>query len=599
MSTVLPSAAVQPAAIDDFEVLSNMLSMALGEFSLIYITYDLPSTRQRIQQRLRERFAQRNLAAIDVYEIPADDPNRRSENLLDHWPSLVRLASPQGPPDVLFVNGLERLMAQGVDRAIQPLNMARNRLRAENPYPVVIWLPERWMPEMYRFPDLTSWRSGSFFFRGDPERVRTRAAQLAERGEGPLSLIRRFVGRNRVPDAVIEEISGILPDAEAAGSPLVPRLREIIAAAPAAPVLAAPDEAGMAPLRGLITDRLLVGRDRDVAAIVASIQHVLPRFLVVWGESGCGQSLLLAEGVAPELQRRGILAIVVDGGYGDLIGVLESRFVDLNGEKLPIEAAVRRTGKTVTIILDQFEKFFRDVISATERQKVLQRLASLVDDVRVPMRLVIGIRADALGRVLEFGDRLDPLEVRKRYELKDFDTGAARDALESIGRRRGAGWAADRELLNEVIQDLASDARVKPIDVRLMAAAMSCHRVKGLGDYRTKGGHRPLLGSLIRKAIAGLSRKLTSAEWLQLLTTLVDDPPARLTLPVGAISSRSGLDLQRLKAALAELTAAELVRETEKGEYELVHDALVVRVLTAKTDSLQDRGPRRWLGVVA
>src|SRR5437868_8840893 len=141
MSAILSSGAVSDQTADEFERLCSMVDLAQERFSLMLVSFDLPSTRSRYQTLLRERFANRRAVMVELAEIPADAP--ANTTLFDQLPELVRRAS-SNAPDILMINGIERVRKDS-QRALQPLNMARNRLQKENPYPVLIWLPREWM----------------------------------------------------------------------------------------------------------------------------------------------------------------------------------------------------------------------------------------------------------------------------------------------------------------------------------------------------------------------------------------------------------------------------------------------------------------------
>lgn len=587
MSTTFPPVAAAAPAFDDFETLREMLNLAQGGFSLILASFDMPRTRASVQERLRKSFPDSNVVAIDLYEIPSDDPNTRSETVFDQMPALIARASGGRTPDLLFINGLDKLMARDVDRAVQPLNFARNRLKEENPYPVVFWISSRWMPRILEFPDLASWRSGDFRFEGDRQAVLDEAERLSRPRARFWAWIKVLLRSHGSTGSEAQRILDLLPDAEALDSPHTSRLRERLRSLQSrlgkrdASSIARP---GYAPLARLTAPDHFFGRDADLSNVVRRVVHVTPRFLVVWGESGCGKSLLLSRGLVPELKQAGVLPVLITGGDQDLIATIEARLSEVNGCDLPLEQAIAKTGATVVLILDQFERFFREVVSAEQRQKVLSRLETLVYGGVSRIRLVIGIRSDELARVLEFGDRIEPLSAVKRFELRRFDKGAAKEVLLRIGESDKAAWAQDEALINAAIDDLAQETRVRPVDVRLMAAALTAGGIGTISDYRRAGGRAVLLEALIERVVGGLSARLDHNSWKRLLLAFIDSPPARLSLTAEGAARRSGLTLPVTQEAVLELESAGLLRGASGKRFELSHDALVGFILAASRE---------------
>src|SRR5262249_3717679 len=161
------------------------------------------------------------------------------------------------------------------------------------------------------------------------------------------------------------------------------------------------------PFRLADTD-LFYGRDHDLAQLQSAFEA--SRVLILCGASGTGKASLLQAGLLPSLpteQYAWVLVRMVDNEPTAAIKAALVQDFDLDGQLLeqPLLAGVRHAtatlGKTVVIILDQFEELFQRH-GPTVRQTLHHALGACLDDVRLPVHIVIALREDFVAQLAEF-----------------------------------------------------------------------------------------------------------------------------------------------------------------------------------------------------
>ncbi len=348
-----------------FEALCRLIERGQGRFVLALISYDLPSQRKAVTEKLHQTFPALNLTSVRLTPLPTDTP--RTLNVLDQLKALVKATSPDAKPDVLIITGYESLLPDARDgadeqtseqltRAIQPLNLGRNVLADTFNCPMLLFLPRTAMAVFLQSaPDLTSWRSGFYSFETDTGPIQAELNQIVQQ---KLGIWKRLRMRLRSPELLQTEarhLEALIEDAEAMGvdNKVVVRLYEQLGwrlvalgnrtqarrafaevlqlALPMHDLALIKDaERGQRAAEGIVPHTKvtapnsqsvreifrgavalteaegLYGREeelRDLLILVTA--QVEPRLLIVWGETGCGKSSLVLAGLIPELMRLG------------------------------------------------------------------------------------------------------------------------------------------------------------------------------------------------------------------------------------------------------------------------------------------------------
>ena len=159
---------------------------------------------------------------------------------------------------------------------------------------------------------------------------------------------------------------------------------------------------------GLADTDLFYGRDCELAELQRQFEG--NPILVVTGASGTGKTSLLQAGLLPSLPAESYAWVLVRMvGHDPTTALKEALVNDLGVDRevleQPLLTGVRQAtamlGKTVVIILDQFEEFFQRHAPAV-RQTFRNELRGCIDDIRLSVHVVIALREDFLANLSEF-----------------------------------------------------------------------------------------------------------------------------------------------------------------------------------------------------
>jgi eukaryotic-like serine/threonine-protein kinase len=167
------------------------------------------------------------------------------------------------------------------------------------------------------------------------------------------------------------------------------------------------------------------GRSREIAALATRIRDT-PLMAAV-GPSGIGKSSLIRAGVVPALKTSGEPwdAMVVRPGrdpmaalaglLAPLVGSSPTPVEDIGAQRelakrlatepgylgSALRSVSRRSKQRVLLFIDQFEELYTLGTETAERRAFTAALAGAADDPTSPVRVVVSIRSDFLGRAAE------------------------------------------------------------------------------------------------------------------------------------------------------------------------------------------------------
>jgi WD40 repeat protein/serine/threonine protein kinase len=373
------------------------------------------------------------------------------------------------------------------------------------------------------------------------------------------------------------------------------------------------------PYRGLMPfgrehAGLFFGRDTEIAQCLERLRH--QALLPVIGPSGAGKSSLLLAGVVPALEEQGDWIISVLRPGAAPLRALAARLAGLTtgsrsrdpGDsqasrdpgaptEAELEASLRatparlgallraraaETGGRVLLVVDQLEEVYVLTHDPAERAAFAEALALAADDPDGPVRVVVTIRDDFLGRLGEHAALAAALD---RGAILVRTPGEA--ALTEIVRRPLAplGYGFEDDAL---VEEIVRRARGEPAALPLLQFALqrlweTRDRERHLlrrADYESMGGVEGALADHADGVIEALSPAAVRTARLVLL---------RLTTPEG---TRARVRLRELQEELGDetgriidrLVAARLVvarrgHGAAEGDaaLELAHESLLTR----------------------
>ncbi len=220
--------------------------------------------------------------------------------------------------------------------------------------------------------------------------------------------------------------------------------------------------AGLEPFQERDADNFF-GRDRDIAALVTRVRS--QPLVATVGPSGAGKSSLVRAGLVPMLERavEGWTAHIIRPGRSPLssLASLLSAVAHSTGGARANRAALgldvgsgidasaslqarlraepgafghglrgwaRRRLRRVLVFIDQFEELYTLGADADERAAFVACLAGAADDPSSPVRVVLSVREDFLGRMAEQREFMD-LVSRGLMFVNPLDRAGLRQAL--------------------------------------------------------------------------------------------------------------------------------------------------------------------------
>jgi WD40 repeat protein len=331
------------------------------------------------------------------------------------------------------------------------------------------------------------------------------------------------------------------------------------------------------------------------AEVTLAVELLYARAIVaVAGASGAGKSSLVRAGVVPRWRARASCVAVMRPGaepFDRLRACLAragliSTNIDMAswaarpgalGEALRAHAA--ETGSGVLVVVDQAEELLTRVADDATRHAFARALAAAADDDEGPVRLLLTVRDDFLGRIAALPGFERPLGAATLFLSAPNDYALA-EALLSPAQRVGFDFEAG--LCDRIVETLA--AQTSPLPLLQLTASRLWER----RDLRTQrltvaaldaqGG----VSGVIAAHAEDVFRRLSPADAEHaraILSALVSADGTRRAAPKAALVGASGSpgDAARVLEALVEGRLLTSTRDEGSESVELVHESLVTR----------------------
>src|SRR6478736_257696 len=362
------------------------------------------------------------------------------------------------------------------------------------------------------------------------------------------------------------------------------------------------------------------GRSREVAAMVMRIQDG-PLTAVV-GPSGVGKSSFVRAGVVPALRLSGQSwqVLVARPGRSPLLA-LASLLAPLMGnaanmgssanveedmvaqreiaQRLVFEPGYlgsilrsisRRTGQRFLLFVDQFEELYTLCANPEQRRAFTTALAGAADDATSPVRVILSIRSDFLGRVGEDAHFMAEIS-RGLFFLGPPGPEGLREALVHPAEMCGYRFET-RGMVEEMIHHLEASPGALPL-LQFTASELwdrrdAEHKLLTADSYRAFGG---ISGALANHADAVVGKLTPAARALcrMVFLQLVTPERTRAVRELAELREMAG-NAEELSQVLDGLVESRLlIVQTGGGSgdatIELVHESLIESWTTL----------RRWL----
>jgi Leucine-rich repeat (LRR) protein len=319
--------------------------------------------------------------------------------------------------------------------------------------------------------------------------------------------------------------------------------------------------------------------DRAHEGVLSWLETARGTPLYLTGDSGSGKSSLLNAAVLPALRQRGWTVIELRPGQ-DPEAALRTAAATPTGARRQrqgepaalrnlLEAAARRAGERLLLVLDQFEEF---IILGEDEKK--QAFAALIADLRAKpitkLSLLLVLRSDYQSFLQEIG--LPPLRQGENlYQVNRFTFAAATNFLGRSGLRLRA--AAIDKLLASAAELDETPGLVRPITLNVIGYVLA---------NGTAAAPSLDAGQLVRRYIEQTVRQPVIRDFAPLvLEQLVTEEATKRPRSEEELASATKLGRGDVRAVLNGLGAAALARpltrtldpaQTAAEVWELSHD---------------------------
>jgi WD40 repeat protein/serine/threonine protein kinase len=341
---------------------------------------------------------------------------------------------------------------------------------------------------------------------------------------------------------------------------------------------------GLLPFQEADRDRFYE-REFDTNVLFSMITHEDFRFGLLYGESGCGKTSLLRAGLLPRLWDEGYLPIYCRSNKNLLTTLIQecrkqSQIDPMENEPLVgyLERISEELGSDLVIILDQFEEFFVNFKTQSEREPFISFITDCYKSEGIPIRFLLSMRSDFLYLInSEFADSIpDPLMSSRLYHLRNFGEEQAARIIERSARR--ANLPLEEELSRHVAADLAVNGVVLSSELQIVGEQLQSKRIFNLKDYLRAGGKEPLVHAFLEDVIQ-MAGDREGAQML--LHSLISEENTRLVLSIDEISKKTQRGPKKIEQLLSLFVRARLIREVQDDEpwrYELMHEYLIEKI---------------------
>lgn len=225
------------------------------------------------------------------------------------------------------------------------------------------------------------------------------------------------------------------------------------------------------------------GRERAATDIAQRCQSS-PHVVTVIGNSGAGKSSLVFAGVLPTLRKENWLIMTLRPGrqpfealslaltdlletHSEREHLLESQELakDLQQHKLELTTIISRvlskhSQRRFLIVVDQLEELFTITEGESEAAKFLEVLLNAVQQLQGQLSLIVTLRADFIGALLEYPPILTMLQ-ETRYFLGPMTQDELRQAILEPAKKQGVSFEAG--LVERILDDVAGQEGSLPL----------------------------------------------------------------------------------------------------------------------------------------
>jgi len=346
-------------------------------------------------------------------------------------------------------------------------------------------------------------------------------------------------------------------------------------------------------------------RNGEIQLFTNAISQKSYRIGVLTAVSGCGKSSLLNAGLLPTFKNLGQTCVIVNftnKPAGDSVTealkseLAISDLVETTDVYALLEKVVaKRSFQTLILVLDQFEQFFTQIPSSSEREPFIMQLKQICDNLP-SVKILMSIRSDFLNYLHEVQEKLQyTLDVTRNYfTLKKFTIEQAVAVFMVIAEAEKIENRDISYLERITTEELASkeDGLISPVDLQIISLIIKSNKEKNTSynerSFKQLGGVEGLLKRYIVEQL-NVPNLFKKESVLNVLLILIDTNKGVKVGQLNADEIATRLVYEH-KADLANilqwLEAIRLIHSIgSPPRYELAHERLILPILNILNDS--------------
>ena len=337
------------------------------------------------------------------------------------------------------------------------------------------------------------------------------------------------------------------------------------------------------------------GRDREIADIKKKI--IPGKLLVLVGESGVGKTSLLKAGLKQRLIEKGFYVFEIrisDSFQDEFLKNVSAQFSEIKSRDVfHLLGKVSSEKLDLIVFIDQFEELFTFYGHNDVKGKMLSFLEKILNSGKINTKIILSLREDFLAELWEVSARIPVLYNRvNTYRLKKLSRENAKEAITNTIEY--INYSIDDELVQHMLDDFTQeDEGIYPPYIQIVCHETFKHHKDrhkekseetplSLAVYESLGGADKIIADYFKEILDGFNyeERTVINEILAPMITYFHTKQ-RISYEEILKINEKRIDIDKTLSRLIDHRIIKKI-ETEKNEYELIHDFLAKKILENK-----------------
>ncbi len=340
------------------------------------------------------------------------------------------------------------------------------------------------------------------------------------------------------------------------------------------------------------------GRDKEIMDVLK--KTINNKLTILVGESGVGKTSLLNAGLKQRLIEKGYYVFNVRASQDfqdDLFRNIKRQFCEFSSKDFfRFLKRLSKEGFTIVILFDQFEEIFT-FKNVNLKSTILSFFEEILTNDEISLKIVLCLREEFLAYLWELSESMPELYDRNNtYRLKKLAREEAKQSI--INTIKHIKYQINDNLVEQLLDDFTQqEESIYPPYIQIV-----CHRVFSnhktiykeiskktpinLPDYKKLGKSQKIITEYFEEILDGFSfeeREVINEILAHMITYF--HTKQRITQEKIEEINKNRIDIDKTLNRLINHRIIKKI-ETEKNEYELIHDFLAKEIMESKTSGI-------------